>query len=41
MKYISITKEHEFFINDKIQLSDVGCISQNIKQPIHVKSSLC
>jgi hypothetical protein len=30
-------KPHEFFINDKIQSSYVGCTSQNLKQPIHVK----
>jgi hypothetical protein len=27
MKYMSIKKPHEYFINDKIQLSYVGCIS--------------
>ncbi len=37
MKYMSIKKPHEYFINDKIQLSCVGCTSQNMKQPIHVK----
>jgi hypothetical protein len=30
-------KPHEFFINDKIQSSYVGCISLNLKQPIHVE----
>jgi len=37
MKYISIKKPHESFINIKIQLSYVGCTSQNMKQLIHVK----
>jgi hypothetical protein len=37
MKYMSIKKPREYFINDKIQLSYVGCISQDMKQPIHVK----
>jgi hypothetical protein len=37
MKYISTTKPHEYFIIDKIQSSYVGCTSQNMKQPIHVK----
>jgi hypothetical protein len=37
MKYMSIKKPHEYFINDKIQSSYVECISQDMKQPIHVK----
>jgi hypothetical protein len=36
-KYISTSKPHETFINDKIQSSYVGCISQNMKNSIHVK----
>jgi hypothetical protein len=34
MKYIYTKKSQEYFINDKVQLSYVQCILEEIKKPI-------